>query len=128
MSESCKAMKALKNIDNARVLFSKADCNERLKKIRSAKINPAVERNYDMGDPVFFRDEKQKEWKQGTALIKFGKTLYLRYGNWLRRVPIDTFIHDPGGNFKEDEGQLDPLDDEEERFEKDLLSVWLSTY
>ena len=47
-------MKALKNIDEARVKFRKFDCEERLKKVRRQRINPAVERNYNMGDPVFF--------------------------------------------------------------------------
>ena len=77
--DSSRAMKALKRIKNARVSFRKIDCDEKLRKVRSLKINPAVERHYEMGDPVFFRDSKQNEWKQGTALVRYGKTLYLRH-------------------------------------------------
>ena len=72
---STKAMKALKSIDEARVKFRKIDCDERLKKIRSQKINPAVERNYQMGDPIFFRDEKKKEWRPGTAMAQWNARL-----------------------------------------------------
>ena len=93
--DSCsKAMRALKQIDDARVKFREFDANERLKKLRSQKINPSVELNYKMGDPVLFRDLKKKEWKQGVALVNLGKTLYLKYGNWLRRVPIDQPVED----------------------------------
>ena len=110
MNESSKAMKALKEIDKARVMFRETDCDERLKRIRGQKINPSVERDYKMGEPVFFRDDRKKEWKPGTALVRYGKTLYLRYGNWLRRVPVDTVIPDPDGKGKEEEGFIDPDD------------------
>ena len=56
-----------------------------------------------MGDPVLFRDTKKKEWKHGTALVRFGKTLYLKFGNWLRKVPIDTVLPDPIGAEKVEE-------------------------
>ena len=76
-----------------------------------------------MGDPVLFRDSK-KEWKHGTALIKFGKTLYLKFGNWQRRVPIDTVMPDPTGDEKIEESFVEDRFKEEEvpvvEFEKDL--------
>ena len=78
-------MKALKNIDETRVKFREIDSNERLKKVRGQRINPNVERSYKIGDPVFFFDDKKKEWKKGTALVRLGKTLYLKFGNFLRR-------------------------------------------
>ena len=56
-------MKALRNIDEARAKFGEYDCNERLKKVRSQRINPSVEKFYEMGDPVLFHDDKKKEWK-----------------------------------------------------------------
>ena len=118
LDDSSKAMKALKTIDQARVKFRQVDCDERLKKIRSQRINPAVERQYEMGDPVFFRDSKKNEWKPGTALVRYGKTLYLRYGNWLRRVPVDTVIPDPDGASREEEGFLDPEDMEQSTSEE----------
>ena len=83
LDSSSKIMKALKNIDDVRVKYRTHDCDEKLKKVRTQKINPFVEKNYNMGDPVLFRDTKKKEWKHGTALVRFGKTLYLKFGNWL---------------------------------------------
>ena len=61
LDSNSKAMKALKNIDYARVKFKEYDCNEKLKKVRSQRINAFVEKNYKMGDPVLFRDAKRKE-------------------------------------------------------------------
>ena len=58
----------------------------------SERMNPNVENSYNMGDPIFFYDDKKKKWNKGTALIKLGKTIYLRYGNFLRRVPVDKVI------------------------------------
>ena len=79
----------MKNIDAARVRFREVECDAKLKKALSEKINPNVEKHYNMGDPVFFYDMKRKEWKKGTALVRLGKTLYLRFGNFLRRVPVE---------------------------------------
>ena len=62
--------------------------------------------------------------EKGTALIRFGKTLYLRYGNWLRRVPIDMVIPDTSGLEQRLSNEFDPEqippDDEEERFNEDV--------
>ena len=124
LDSSSRAMKALKNIDEARVIFREMDCNERLKKVRSQRINPSVEKHYEMGDPVFFRDSKKKQWKQGTALVRFGKTLYLKYGNWLRRVPIDTVIPDSVEAEHVEDGFVEPVQEaEEDRFEKEDVPV-----
>ena len=116
-------MKALKTLDEVRVAYRKHDCDVKLKKVRSQKINPSVERSYNMGDPVIFRDSKKKEWKHGTALVKFGKTLYLKFGNWLRRVPIDTVMPDPMGAEKVEESFIEPADEEEERFKEEEVPV-----
>ena len=126
LDSSSRAMRALKNIDIARVKFREYDCNEKLKKVRSQRINPSVERNYRMGDPVLFRDAKRKEWKHGTALVRFGKTLYLKFGNWLRRVPIDTVIPDADGVQKVEESYIEPSEDkndEEERFKEEEMPI-----
>ena len=69
--------------------------------------------NFSMGDPVLFRDDKRKEWKRGTALVKYGKTLYLKYGNFLRRVPVDTVIHDIIGEEAKEEQFIEPLEEQE---------------
>ena len=119
-------MKALKNIDDARVKYREYDCNEKLKKTRSQRINPCVEKHYDMGEPVIFRDSKRKEWKHGTALVRYGKTLYLKFGNWLRRVPIDTVRPDPIGAEKVEESFIEPNEpesEEEERFKEEEVPI-----
>ena len=89
IKSSNKYINALKNIDLARVKFREVDCDRKIKKAISEKINPNVEKSYNIGDPIFFFDSKRKEWKRGTALVRLGKTLYLRYGNFLRRVAIE---------------------------------------
>ena len=116
-------MRALKNIDEVRVKYRQHDCDERLKEVRSQRVNPNVERNYTMGDPVIFRDSKRKEWKHGTALVRFGKTLYLKFGNGLRRVPIDTVFPDPIGAEKAEQIFAEPADEDEERFEEEEVPV-----
>ena len=108
-------MKALKNIDMARVKFREIDCDTKLKKVMSEKINPNVEKHYTIGDPVFFHDVKKKEWKKGTILVRLGKTVYLRFGNFLRRVPVEKVRPDYNGEVNREEGYAEN-DGEEDRF------------
>ena len=103
LESSSKAMKALKKIDNTRVKYTEFDCSAKLKIARSQRINSFVEMNYQMGDPVLFCDAKRKEWKHG-----LGRTLYLRFGNWLRRVPIDIVLPDYVGPEKIEESYVEP--------------------
>ena len=84
----------------------------------SQRINPNVERSYEIGERVFFYDDKQKGWKQGTALVKLGKTLYLKYGNLLRRVSIDKVQPDHGSEKKKQEEFLEP-DNDKARFKEE---------
>ena len=85
-------------------------------------MNPNVEKAYNLGDPVFFYDQKKKEWKRGTALVRLGKTLYLRFGNFLRRVPVEMVRPDLLGETIQEEGYLEPNDDEE-RFKNEKAVV-----
>ena len=110
-----KYMKTLKKIDEARVKYRQADCDEKLKKVISEKINPNVERFYDIGSPVFFYDQKKKQWKKGTALIRLGKTVYLRFGNYLRRVAVENVRPDPHGEEIIEDGYIE-ADPDDERF------------
>ena len=71
VDHSSKAMGALKRIDEARINFRKIDCSEKLKKVRGLKINPAVERSYEMGESVFFRDDKKKEGRDSGSIKLF---------------------------------------------------------
>ena len=72
-----------------------------------------------MGDPVFFYNLKKKQWKQGTALIRLGKIMYLRYGNFLRRVPIDMVRPDYNGEVNVEDGYVEHDDNEDEELDKD---------
>ena len=111
LDNSSKAMRALNILDKARVTHREFDCSEKLKKVKSQKINPSVEAHYSMGDSVLFRDAKRKVWMRGTALVQYGKTLYLKYENFLRRVPLDTLLPDQLGAELEEEEYVEPLID-----------------
>ena len=116
-----KYMKTLKNMDSARIKMREIDSSSKLKKVLSQRINPNVERFYRLGDPVFFYDDKKKHWKRGTALIRLGKTMYLRFGNFLRRVAIEMVrpdVHSEGerdddGHEVEDENETAKFTEEE---------------
>ena len=108
-------MKALKRIDEARIKYREIECNEKLKKVMGEKINPNVERFYNIGDPVFFYDQKKKQWKKGTALIRLGKTVYLKFGNYLRRVAVEFVRPDTHGEEIIEEGYIEP-DQDSDRF------------
>ena len=113
-------MKTLKKIDKARVMFKEIECDEKLKKMMSQRINPNVEKLYNIGEHVFFNDDKRKEWKRGTALVKLGKTLYLKYGNFLRRVAIDKVRLDYEGESRKQDEFIEPK--KKVQFEKWQLS------
>ena len=104
---SSKYMKAWKNIDETRVKFREVDCNEKLKKALGERMNPNVEKNYELGEALLFYDDKRKKWKKGTALVRLGKTMYLKVGNFLRRVAIEKVRPDPIGDLDKEETNLD---------------------
>ena len=57
--------------------------------------------------------------KKATALIRLGKTLYLRFGNFLRQILIDRVRPDPNGAIEKEEGYDEHEDDvEQDRFNK----------
>ena len=120
VDSSTKYMRTLKSMDAARVKLREIDCNAKLKKVRSERINPNVEKSYALGDAIFFYDDKRKEWKKGTALIRLGKTLYLRFGNFLRRVAIEKVRPDPHGESRKEEDYIDnDVADDQERFDEE---------
>ena len=128
VDSASKYLRTLKNMDEARVTMREVDCNAKLKKLRSEKINPNVEKTYSLGDPIFFYDDKRKQWKKATALIRLGKTIYVRFGNFLRRVAIDKVRPDPNGEIRKEEGYIENENDDEDvenanRFEKEETPV-----
>ena len=125
---SSKYMNTLKSMDEARVKVREMDCDAKLKKLRSERINPNVEKSYALGDPIFFYDDKRKQWKKATALNRLGKTIYLRFGNFLRRVAIDKVRPDSDGEIRNEEGYIENENDLEDvenakRFEKEEAPV-----
>ena len=104
-------MKTLKQIDEARIKYGEIECNEKLKKVAGEKINLNVERFYKIGDPIFFYDQKKKQWKKGTALIQFGKTVYLKFRNYLRRVEVENMRPDNHGEEIIEDGYVEPDQD-----------------
>ena len=123
--KSCnKYMKTLKAMDSARLKMREIDCDTKLKKALGQRINPNVEKFYKLGDPVFFYDEKKKEWKKATALIRLGKTIYLRFGNFLRRVPVEKVRPDLDGERDLEDSYVDTDNDaDEERFKEEETPV-----
>ena len=57
--------------------------------------------------------------------MRLGKTIYLKYGNFLRRVAIDKVRPDVSGNIEDEEAYLDveEKDEEAERFLKEETPV-----
>ena len=77
------------------------------------RLNPNVEKSYQIGDPIYFYDDKKKEWKRGTVLVSLGKTIYLKFGNFLRRVSLDKCRPDPFGKSSIEESYLEPSEEQE---------------
>ena len=121
IKSSSKYMRKLKDLDRVRVLARELDCDTKLKQVLSkkTKVNTNVEKFYNLGDPVFFYDERKKEWKKGVALVRLGKTLYLRYGNFLRRVAIEKVRPDGSGLARKEDAYLEPDDQDQARFSQE---------
>ena len=79
------------------------------------RINPNVENSYEVGDLVYFFDDKRKHWKKGTVLAALGKTVYLKFGNFLRRVPLDKCRPDINGEEVKEETYLEPAEEDDEK-------------
>ena len=56
---------------------------------------------------MFFHDDKKKEWNKATDLIRIGKTLYLKFCNFSRRVAIDKVRPDSNGEIKKEDGYVE---------------------
>ena len=113
-------MKKLRLLDNARVKYREIECNDKLKRVEELRINPNVENNYEVGDLVYFFDDKRKHWKRGTVIAALGKTVYLKFGNFLRRVPLDKCRPDINGEEAKEETYLEPPEEDDEKRFKQL--------
>ena len=92
MDDSNEYMRILKRIDHARVEARKIDCCQRLKTALKSKINPSLEQSYYLGQHVWFKVLSSHKWKAGIVLGQDGKIIFLKYGNFMRRVPLDHII------------------------------------
>ena len=82
----------LRRMDIVRNEARKIDCDQRMKTALKSKINSSLGHSYNLGDSVFFKLDSSNRWKSGTVLGQDGKLLFLRYGNFIRRVPLDHII------------------------------------
>ena len=59
-------MRKLKCLDEIRVKFRETECDKKLRKVMGERLNPIVEQTYQIGDPIYFFDDKKKAWRKGT--------------------------------------------------------------
>ena len=91
--ESLDVKKHLEQIHRARVLFRMADNDEKIKRALKAKINASDEIFVDHGDLVFFKEVDKQEWSGPSKVVgSEGKTIFLIYGNNLRRLHASCVI------------------------------------
>ena len=79
--------------------------------------------SYQYGDSIWFKLDSAKKWKAGNVLAQDGKVLFIRYGNFLRRIPVEHVV--PAEKHLEDderveEEQNDPAPDDVENHERVL--------
>ena len=94
-------LKVLKRIDEARVTARKIDCNQRIKIALKSQINPSCERSYNYGESIWFKLDSSRKWKSGKVLGQDGKVVFIKYGNFIRRVPLDRIV--PAQEYIDDE-------------------------
>ena len=109
----------LRRMDNARITARQIDCNQRIKIALKSKINTSCEKNYSIGDSVWFKLDSSNKWKAGMVLGQQGKVLFIKYGNFIRRIPLDVVVPADEVNDSENE-QVEQEDvDNYERLEDD---------
>ena len=85
-------LKVLRRRETARVAARQIDCDQRIKVALKSKINPSTERCYSYGDSIWFKTDKSHKWKAGKVLGQDGKVLFIKYGNFIGRVPLDFIV------------------------------------
>ena len=108
-------LRVLRRLDETRIEARKIDCNQRLKTALKSKINPSCEKSYSFGDPIWFKLDSSNKWKSGIVLGKDGKVLFIKYANFIRRVPLDRII--PADVLHEPEEE-EPSPDDVENFDR----------
>ena len=85
-------LRILRRLDKTRVAARQIDCNQRMKVALKSKVNSSCENYYLFGDSVFFKLQSSTTWKSGVVLGQDGKVLFIKYGNFIRRVPLDHVV------------------------------------
>ena len=117
-------MKVLRRMDTVRIEARKINCDQRLKTALKSKINSSCQRSYIFGDSVWFKLDSSPRWKTGIVLGQDGKVVFLRYGNFIRRVPLDRII--PGDEqqmYEEDEIDKNDIENKERLLDDDFEEV-----
>ena len=117
-------LKVLRRMDNVRVEARRIDCDQRLKTALKSKINTSCQRSYLFGDSVWFKTDSSKRWKSGTVLGQDGKLVFLRYGNFIRRVTLDRIIPaDQCHNIEEDDIDHNDVENSDRLLDDDFNEV-----
>ena len=118
-------IKVLRRMDHARVEARKIDCNQRLKAALKSKINPSLEQSYHFGQSVWFKIQSSHKWKAGVVLGQDGKVVFIRYGNFIRRLPLDHIVPADTCHDVEEEAKAAPddLENDERMDDDDFQSV-----
>jgi hypothetical protein len=82
----------LKRIDHARVEARKKICNQRLKTALESKNNPSLGQSYYFVHHVWFKVASSCKRMAGIVLGQDGKVIFLKYRNFMRRVPLDHIV------------------------------------
>ena len=58
----------------------------------SCNFSDTNEKSYNFGDLIWFKLESSHKWRAGKVLGQDGKVLFVKYGNFIRRVPLDFVV------------------------------------
>ena len=106
-------------MDKARVAARQIDCDQKIKVALKSKINSSCEKSYNFGDQIWFKLESSHKWRAGKVLGQDGKVLFVKYGNFIRRVPLD-FVVPASAYTTGDDEEIDQNDvDNQERLQDD---------
>ena len=73
-----------------------------------SKINTSCGKSYRFGEPVWFKLESSHKWKSGVVLGQDGKVIFIKYANFIRRVPLDFII--PADEYSEENDEANQED------------------
>ena len=121
-------LKVLRRLDLARTTARQVDCNQRIKTALKSKINTSCEKTYSYGDTIWFKLDSSHKWKSGTVLGQDGKVLFVKYANFIRRVPLDRIIPaEESHDASDEEPDQQDVDNKERLQDDDFENVEIVT-